>query len=115
MTAMTEQKVQQATDACLQAAALCDVAAAIEVDVVLFPPERLRESMRILRQIPAMLRNAEDMSSRLTVAASALENWGRHHPWCASQTLAIEPCTCGLAHAIAAASAFALQPPPPPR
>lgn len=38
---------------------------------------------------------------QLAKARTALENWGRHFDWCASRHTVPEPCSCGLAEAIA--------------
>lgn len=48
--------------------------------------------------------SAETRPSRwdITRAKSALENWGRHHPWCNYLNAPPASCNCGLAQEIAA-------------
>lgn len=43
---------------------------------------------------------AETARDRLIRAKSALENWGRHHDWCATRYTVPGACSCGLAEAI---------------
>lgn len=51
------------------------------------------------------LRNEIDaLAWRLALAKSALENWRRHHEWCAVKVGPFAPCNCGLNDAILAAS-----------
>ena len=45
---------------------------------------------------------------QLTKARTALENWGRHHEWCACRYTVPQPCSCGLAQAIADANSVAV-------
>lgn len=59
------------------------------------PTPDLRHAMIASRNVIKALR------WELTRAKSALENWGRHHGWCASRNDALAGCNCGLETAIA--------------
>jgi hypothetical protein len=53
----------------------------------------------------ARTEEASELCALITRGKSALENWGRHHPWCAHASSPFAPCNCGLALEIAALAA----------
>lgn len=63
---------------------------------------------RVADDMAALAREADDLEQRLIRAKSALENWGHHHPWCASLVPIIEhpaDCNCGYLNALNDAAA----------
>ena len=55
-----------------------------------------------------MSESTDRLQWEMTLAKSALENWGRHHPWCALSSDPNWVCSCGLADAIARAARAAV-------